>query len=140
MRVLVTGGAGVIGSHVVDALVAAGEEVVVVDDLDRAAHAGRPEYLNEAASYRWGDIRDPPIMAAAVAGVCAVSHQADRVGMGLDFGDVDGYVSANVVGTAILLKALYQRRFAGRLVVASSMVVYGEGRYRCAEHGVVQPG
>src|SRR5437764_7148804 len=109
MRVLVTGGAGVIGSHVVDALVAAGEEVVVVDDLDRAAHAGRPEYLNAAASYRWGDIRDPAVIAAAVAGVDAVSHQAARVGLGLDFGDVDSYVGVNDVGTAVLLKALYQR-------------------------------
>ena len=140
MRVLVTGGAGFIGSHLVDALVAAGEEVVVVDDLDPAAHAGRPEYLNEGAAYRWGDIRDAAVMAAAVVGIDAVSHQAARVGLGLDFGDVDSYVSNNDLGTAVLLKALHQQRFSGRLVVASSMVVYGEGRYRCAEHGLVRPG
>src|SRR5437763_16874663 len=106
MRVLVTGGAGFIGSHLVDALVAKGEEVVVVDDLDPSAHAGRPEYLNEGASYLWGDIRDPAVAAAVVAGIDAVSHQAARVGLGLDFGDVDSYVGSNDLGTAVLLKAL----------------------------------
>src|SRR5436305_1085058 len=140
MRVLVTGGAGFIGSHVVDALVAAGEDVVVVDDVDPAAHAARPGYVNEGASYQWGDIRDPAVVAAAVPGVDAVSHQAAKVGLGFDFGDVDSYVANNDLGTAVLLKALHQQRFSGRLVVASSMVVYGEGRYRCAEHGLVRPG
>jgi dTDP-L-rhamnose 4-epimerase len=142
MRVLVTGGAGFIGSHVVDLLLAdhPDVEVVVVDSLDPSAHAGRPDYLRPAATYHWGDLRNPAVAAAAVDGVDAVFHQAARVGLGVDFDDVDSYVGNNDLGTANLLKALHQRRFSGRLVLASSMVVYGEGRYRCEVHGAVQPG
>jgi len=138
-RVLVTGGAGFIGSHVVDELVAAGHEVRVLDRLHPAAHDGRPEYLNPGAEYRWGDVTDRDTMAAAVAEVDAVSHQAAMVGLGLDFGDADAYATANDVGTAVLLRALHQAGFAGRFVLASSMVVYGEGRYRCRAHGTVRP-
>ena len=140
MRVLVTGGAGFVGSHVVDVLVANGHEVVVVDNLDAASHRGTPDYLNAAADYRWVDIRDPDAMSEAAAGVDAVCHQAARVGLGVDFSDVQSYVAVNDVGTANLLRALHDGRFTGRLVLASSMVVYGEGRYRCARDGVVQPG
>jgi dTDP-L-rhamnose 4-epimerase len=71
--------------------------------------------------------------------VTAVCHQAAMVGLGVDLGDVADYVSHNDLGTAVLLRALAAARFDGRLVLASSMVVYGEGRYRCAEHGVVAP-
>ena len=73
-------------------------------------------------------------------GVDAVCHQAARVGLGVDYGDVERYVNDNDAGTASLLHALWRARFAGRLVVASSMVVYGEGRYRCEHHGVARPG
>jgi dTDP-L-rhamnose 4-epimerase len=74
-----------------------------------------------------------------VAGVAAVSHQAAMVGLGTDIGDIADYVAHNDFGTAVLLQALAARGFAGRLVLASSMVVYGEGRYACPEHGVVSP-
>ena len=140
MKVLVTGGAGFVGSHVVDELVAAGHEVVVVDDLDPAAHDGLPDGLAESASYVWGDIRDPDVWARVLDGVDAVCHQAAKVGLGVDFADVGEYVGRNEVGTASLLRALHDRGFAGRIVLASSMVVYGEGRYRCADHGLVRPG
>jgi dTDP-L-rhamnose 4-epimerase len=138
-RILVVGGAGFIGSRVVDELVAAGREVRVLDLLHPLAHASKPPYLNPAAEYLWGDVRDPATAAAAVAGIEAVSHQAAMVGLGVDMGDVTAYASHNDLGTAVLLGALHEARFAGRLVLASSMAVYGEGRYRCAEHGVVAP-
>ena len=142
MKVLVTGGAGFIGSHIVDELVGLGHEVVVVDDLDPAAHDGIPAGLNDAATYHWTDVRDPATFEVddVLDGVDAVSHQAAKVGLGADFGDVADYVSRNDLGTAVLLGALHDHGFAGRVALASSMVVYGEGRYRCAEHGVVRPG
>lgn len=140
MRVLVTGGAGFIGSHVVDALVARQHEVLVLDSLDPAAHDGVPTHLNQEASYRWMDVADADAMREAVEGVDAVSHQAAKVGLGVDLGDMSAYVRANDVGTATLLTALHERAFSGAIALASSMVVYGEGRYRCASHGVVRPG
>jgi len=139
MRVLVTGGLGFIGSHVVDDLVDEGHEVVVLDSLDEAAHAGMPDYANPAADLRVAALHDRDALDDAVAGVDAVCHQAARVGLGVDFDDVERYVHDNDAGTAALLRALWRRRFRGRLVVASSMVVYGEGRYRCGEHGIVAP-
>jgi dTDP-L-rhamnose 4-epimerase len=139
-RVLVTGGAGFIGSHVVDALAATGHEVRVLDLLHPGAHRDQPEYLNAAAEYVWGDLADRDVAAAAVEGVDAVCHHAAMVGMGMDFADAAEYVAHNDLGTAVLLAALHSRaRPVDRLVLASSMVVYGEGRYRCAAHGVVRP-
>ncbi len=121
MLVLVTGGAGFVGSHVVDALRDAGHDARVLD-----TRAG-------------GDVRDPDAVQRALEGVDHVCHQAGMVGLGVDFLDIADYVSHNDLGTAVLLRALAARRFRGRLVLASSMVVYGEGRYRCAAHGVVRP-
>jgi dTDP-L-rhamnose 4-epimerase len=137
--ILVTGGAGFIGSHVVDALLARGHEVRVVDALLPAAHRERPGYLDPRAEWMEGDLRDPETAAEAVAGVTAVSHQAAMVGLGVDVGDIADYVAHNDLGTAVLLRALAAAGFRGRLVLASSMVVYGEGRYVCPRHGEVQP-
>jgi dTDP-L-rhamnose 4-epimerase len=129
--ILITGGAGFIGSHIVDALVAEGHEVRVLDL--------RRDGLGDRAEIVQGDVRDLTTVEAALKGVEHVCHQAAKVGLGVDIGDIDDYASHNDVGTAVLLRALAARRFAGRLVLASSMVVYGEGRYRCADHGVVTP-
>jgi dTDP-L-rhamnose 4-epimerase len=137
--VLVTGGAGFIGSHIVEQLADLGHEVRVLDSLHPAAHRTRPEYLHPRVAYEWGDVADPVIAARAVDGIDAVSHQAAMVGLGVDFADVTGYVASNCLGTASLLRALHAGAFRGRFVLASSMVVYGEGRYRCAEHGIVRP-
>ena len=137
---LVTGGAGFIGSHIVDELVAGGHEVRVVDQLDPAAHAGPPGYLNSSAAYAFADVADIDAWSNLLDGVDGVSHQAAKVGLGLDFCDVNAYVHANDVGTAALLRVFHERHLKSRLVLASSMVVYGEGRYTCAEHGEVRPG
>ncbi|MER6292708.1 MULTISPECIES: NAD-dependent epimerase/dehydratase family protein [Streptomyces] len=123
MRVLVTGGAGFIGSHVVTALRTRGHEPVVFDvRTDPAA-----------------DVRSPDAVRAALDGVDAVCHQAAMVGLGTGFADAPEYVSRNDLGTAVLLTATADAGVR-RLVLAGSMVVYGEGRYECPEHGVVRPG
>ena len=139
MVTLVTGGAGFVGSHVVDELVAAGVPTRVLDVLLPGAHDGTPDHLSAGAEYIWADLRDPDAVADAVRGVDAVSHQASMVGLGVSFEDVTDYVAHNDLGTAVLLGALHTAGFRGPLVLASSMVVYGEGRYRCVEHGVVRP-
>jgi len=139
MRVVVTGGAGFIGSHLVDRLCADGHEVVVVDNLDPAAHDGPPDWLHPAARYLWRDVRDPGVWNQVLAGTDAVSHQAAKVGLGVDLGDIRDYVSTNDDGTASMLWAMHRSGWAGRLVLASSMVVYGEGAYTCADHGPVRP-
>ena len=139
MRVLVTGGAGFVGSAVVDLLVAEGHRVRVLDNLSSSAHAVIPTYLNSEAEYVWADLADADATARAVAGMEAVSHQSARVGLGVDFRDVTAYVQDNDTATAVLLRCLYERRFQGRLVLASSMVVYGEGAYECVAHGRVHP-
>jgi dTDP-L-rhamnose 4-epimerase len=139
VKVLVTGGLGFIGSHVVDDLVADGHDVVVLDSLDPAAHVSMPDYANPGADIRVAGLDDEAALHDAVQGVDAVSHQAARVGLGVDFGDVERYVHDNDAGTAALLRALWRSGFRGRIVVASSMVVYGEGRSSCPTHGVVRP-
>ena len=138
MRVLVTGGLGFVGSHIVDALMAERHDVVVLDSL--VAHAGVvPDWADPDATLVVGDVRDPDAWSRAADGVDAVCHQAARVGLGVDFADVRAYVDDNDVGTAAGLWALHQQGFRGRLVLASSMVVYGEGRYTCREHGDQRP-
>jgi dTDP-L-rhamnose 4-epimerase len=137
MRVLVTGAAGFIGSHVADLLVAGGHEVVALDALLPQAHGGQAPPWTPPGT-RYGDVRDPDLLDDALAGVDAVCHQAAMVGHGLRPGDAPDYVAHNDLGTAVLLAAMH-RAGVSRLVLASSMVVYGEGRYRCAAHGPVRP-
>ncbi len=132
-----TGGAGFIGGHVVDALLAAGHEVRILDALLPEVHPGGwPEHLDPRAEQVRGDVRDLP--PGVLDGVDAVCHQAAIVGLGLDLQDLPLYVGVNELGTATLLAATAGAGI-GRLVLASSMVVYGEGRYTCAEHGAVRP-
>ncbi|MFD8199509.1 NAD-dependent epimerase/dehydratase family protein [Streptomyces sp. NPDC059701] len=123
MRVLVTGGAGFIGSYVVEALRAHGHEPVGFDVREDPR----------------ADVRDPEAVARALAGVDAVCHQAAMVGLGDGFADAAEYVSRNDLGTAVLLTAMAEAGVR-RLVLAGSMVVYGEGRYACGRHGAVRPG
>ncbi len=135
-----TGGAGFIGSHVVDELRTRGHEVVSLDVLHPGAHGSRPGYLRDDVEHRLVDVRDADAVAEALIGVGAVSHQAAMVGLGVDLGDIVDYVAHNDLGTAVLLRAMHLAGYRGSLVLGGSMVVYGEGAYRCPDHGVVAPG
>ena len=135
---LVTGGAGFIGSHIVDELLALGVEAIVLDNLDAAAHDGPPGWV--AGEVHWGDATDPDQWRRLLPRCDAVCHQAAKVGLGLDFADVLAYVGQNDVATATGLAVMHEMGWSGRFVLASSMVVYGEGAYECDEHGLVRPG
>ncbi len=137
--ILVTGGAGFIGSHVVDELLARGAEVRILDSLDPAVHGSRPSYLHPEVELVEGDLRDRDLVARAVRGVAAVSHQAGMVGLEAGFREAPAYAGSNDLGTAVLFACLAERRFGGPLALASSMVVYGEGGYECELHGPVRP-
>ncbi|WP_333769419.1 NAD-dependent epimerase/dehydratase family protein [Streptomyces sp. IBSBF 2435] len=139
MRVLVTGGAGFIGSQIVAALALHGHEPVVLDALLPSAYLVPPPRPAEAAGWFHRDVRDRQAVAAALHGVDAVCHQAAMVGLGKGFADASEYVSCNDLGTAVLLAAMADTGVCD-LVLAGSMVVYGEGRYDCARHGRVAPG
>jgi dTDP-L-rhamnose 4-epimerase len=137
---VVSGGAGFVGSFVVDQLVDAGHGVRVIDALVPSAHDGLPDYLNPSAEYVWARLEELSERPELVAGADGISHQAGRVGLGAGVGEAARYATDNDVGTASLLDALAATGFAGRLVLASSMVVYGEGGYACPRHGPVRPG
>ena len=122
----------------VDAVLAAGHDVRVVDALLPQVHAGGwPDHLDPRAERVHADVRT--MEDRLLDGVDAVCHQAAVVGLGVDLDDLPSYVGHNELGTAVLLAAMARRKVL-RLVLASSMVVYGEGRYRCPEHGLVRPG
>jgi dTDP-L-rhamnose 4-epimerase len=131
-RILITGGAGFIGSHLADHLLERGDEVRAFDVLSPQVHgpdASRPEYLDREVELVVGDCRDPHAMREALRGVDAVVHLAAAVGVGQSMYEVDRYVAVNDLGTAVLLQALIESPVE-RLVVASSMSLYGEGLYR----------
>jgi dTDP-L-rhamnose 4-epimerase len=138
VRILITGGAGFIGSHIADLLADRDHEVVVLDALLPQAHGGAPPAWSARHRPVIGDVRDADLLAKLLHGVDAVCHQAAMVGHGVDPSDAPHYAAHNDYATAVLLAAAAAAGVS-RLVLASSMVVYGEGRYRCAEHGVVRP-
>ncbi|WP_328887978.1 NAD-dependent epimerase/dehydratase family protein [Streptomyces sp. NBC_00316] len=137
MRVLLTGGAGFIGGHIAEALARRGHEVVVFDALLESAHGPGARAGREGLVV--ADVRDRGAVADALRGVDAVCHQAAMVGLGKDFADAPEYVGCNDLGTAVLLAEMAGAGVGG-LVLAGSMVVYGEGRYDCPRHGQVRPG
>jgi dTDP-L-rhamnose 4-epimerase len=136
-RILITGGAGFIGSHLARHLLRQGHEVRALDRLDPQVHPERerPSYLDPEVELIQGDVRDPGAVAEALIGIDAVVHLAARVGVGQSMYEIADYCSVNTVGTGVLLEALTERPIR-RLVVASSMSIYGEGLY-CGADGRV---
>ncbi|HET7043276.1 MAG TPA: NAD-dependent epimerase/dehydratase family protein [Gaiellaceae bacterium] len=139
-RILITGGAGFIGSHVADALLRAGHRVRALDNLTAQVHgeASRPAYLDDDVELQLGDVRDADAVARALEDVDAVVHLAARVGVGQSMYEIADYTHENSGGTATMLEALLDRPVR-RLVVASSMSIYGEGAYRTADGSLVEP-
>jgi dTDP-L-rhamnose 4-epimerase len=141
-NVLVTGGAGFIGSHLVDGLVNAGHRVRVLDALVAQVHGenAAPAHVNSAADFIQADICDREAVSAALEGIDVVFHEAAEVGVGQSMYEIERYVRANDLGTAVLLEAILARKSQiKKLVVASSMSIYGEGAYRCEACGPVAP-
>ncbi len=140
-NILVTGGAGFIGSHIVDALVERGHRVRVLDAVVEQVHGDAgPQYLNPKAEFLQGDVCDADLVNRALEGVDVVYHKAAEVGVGQSMYEIGRYVHANDYGTAVLLEAIVKRRpQIQKLVVASSMSIYGEGAYACDSCGPVQP-
>lgn len=140
-KVLVTGGAGFIGSHVVELLLAEGNSVRVYDSLVEQVHGDNgPVYVPTDAEFIKGDVRDRSGLARALVGVDRVVHLAAEVGVGQSMYEISRYVDSNTGGTGVLLDILANDHTdVSRIVVASSMSIYGEGAYLCAEHGIVAP-
>jgi len=140
-KILVTGGAGFIGSHLVDRLVKDGEDVVVLDNFEPQVHQGKkPDYLNKNARYVDGDIRNEKALKESLVGVDSVYHLAAKVGVGQSMYEIKDYVDGNTLGTASLWDYIINKKAnIKKFVVASSMSIYGEGAYKCAKCGVAFP-
>ena len=142
MQILVTGGAGFVGSHLVDALVTAGHQVRILDNLDPQVHpeSRPPDYLNASAEFVCGDVRDRDVLRKTLDGMEVVFHLAAAVGVGQSMYEVARYVEVNTLGGAVLLDLLANdRQQVQKLIVASSMSCYGEGKYQCRDCGPVFP-
>ena len=138
-QVLITGGAGFVGSHLADGLLQAGHRVRVLDDLTPQVHTqGRPDYLSPDVELIVGDVRDPNRLRDVLAGVDVIFHFAATVGVGQSMYEIARYTSVNTQGTAELLQAILDAKLSPeKLIVASSMSIYGEGRYRCSGCGAL---
>ena len=133
LNILVTGGAGFIGSHLVDALIEKGHRVRILDSLVEQVHGPEPPaHLSKEAEFMRGDVCDAAAVAAALDGIDVIYHQAAEVGVGQSMYEIVRYVKTNDLGTAVLLEEMIKRptQFK-KLIVASSMSIYGEGAYRC---------
>ena len=145
-RVLVTGGAGFIGSHLVDALLQRGHDVRIFDNLEPQVHGDCresctwPAYLAADCERILGDVRDRDALRKAIEGVEVIFHEAAAVGVGQSMYQIAHYVDVNSRGTAVLLDILANEKNSVRkMVVASSMSIYGEGTYRCDNCGEITP-
>lgn len=140
-RILVTGGAGFVGSHMVDALLRLGHTVRVFDNLTEQVHPeGKPAYLNTDVDFHSSDMRDLEALRKAVDGIDVIFHLAAAVGVGQSMYEIARYMEVNTQGNANLLQVLLDKKISlEKLIVASSMSIYGEGQYFCDEHGTVAP-
>lgn len=141
MKILVTGGCGFLGSHLVDRLVQEGHNVRVLDILEPQVHGRKkPDYLNKNAEYIYGDVRNKSKLKIALKGIEVVFHEAAQVGVGQSMYEIEKYISHNSYGTAVLLDLLVNtKNKVKKLIVASSMSIYGEGAYKCRSCGIVYP-
>jgi len=145
MRILVTGGAGFIGSHTVDLLVDKGYEVIILDNLEPQVHSNKkPDYINQKAKLIVGDVTNKDTWLKMLKDVDAVIHLAAMVGVGQSMYQPVRYLDTNTIGTAKLYEALLAnpelRKRIQKIIVASSMSIYGEGAYECKNCGIVYPG
>ncbi len=139
-RVLVTGGAGFIGSHIVDELVARGHSVRIFDALDPQVHKEHPTHLNKDAEFVRGTVKDREALQKAIQDIDVIFHEAAAVGVGQSMYQIEHYTDVNTMGTARLLDLLVNKEHdVKKLVVASSMSIYGEGEYSCGKCGTVYP-
>ena len=142
-HILVTGGAGFIGSFLVDALLERGHSVRIYDALVPQVHGDEqavPDYLNPEAEFIKGDVRDRDALGRALRGIDVVYHLAAAVGVGQSMYEIQYYTDVNTLGGAVLLDLVANTEHSVRkMIVASSMSIYGEGKYQCPEHGVVYP-
>lgn len=135
-HVLVTGGAGFVGSHTVDELVDQGMTVTVLDNFDEQVHTSEPDYLNTEAEYVRGDVRSRSTIKPLLQETDAVIHLASAVGVGQSMYEIEEYVEVNSLGTATILDIVVKEDIElKKFVVASSMSIYGEGEYRCDNCG-----
>ena len=141
VRALVTGGAGFIGSHIVDALLARGDHVRVIDNLDPKVHGGQIPPFSGDIEFIHGDLLSPPILRDALKEPFeAVFHEAAMVGLGKGGADAEAYITTNIIGTARLMHTIAEQQGRPRMVLASTMAIYGEGAYVCKACGKQQPG
>jgi dTDP-L-rhamnose 4-epimerase len=140
-RILITGGAGFIGSHIADRFLAGGWAVRVIDSLEPQVHGPggkKPDYLDPRVEFVHADICDRRAVVAALEDVDCLSHHAAAVGVGQSMYEIERYARTNALGAAVVLDAIANEKHrVKKMIVASSMSIYGEGLYRCSEHGLV---
>ncbi len=141
-KILVTGGAGFIGSFIVDALIKTGHDVRIFDNLDPQVHSdGKPDYINPKAEFILGDITNRKQLSKALEDVEIIFHEASAVGVGQSMYKIAHYTKVNSYGTALLLDLIVNsNNNVKKIIFASSMVSYGEGLYKCEDDGLVRPG
>lgn len=142
MKILVTGGAGFIGSFLVDRLIKDGHNVIIYDNLEAQVHQGkRPDYLNKDAEFIKADICNKTVLNKALKSVDVVFHEAAMVGVGQSMYQIEKYTKVNTYGTAVLLDLIvnHHKDHIQKMIVAASMSEYGEGLYECSKCGDIKP-